>query len=62
MTTILDRIAGYKRAEVAAAMAARPLTAVEAEARAAGPVRPFAAALAAGAAAGYGLIGEIKKA
>jgi indole-3-glycerol phosphate synthase len=45
--TILDRIRAYKLEEVAAAKAARPLAAVEAEARAAPPVRPFAAALAA---------------
>jgi indole-3-glycerol phosphate synthase len=60
--TILDRIRAYKLAEVAAAKAARPLAAVESEARAAPPVRPFAAALAAASARGYGLIAEIKKA
>ncbi|GMG83671.1 indole-3-glycerol phosphate synthase TrpC [Paralimibaculum aggregatum] len=60
---ILDRIAAYKAEEVAARRAARPLGEVEAAARAAGPVRPFAGALAAAQAAGrYGLIAEIKKA
>ncbi|MRX50492.1 indole-3-glycerol phosphate synthase TrpC [Paracoccus sp. S-4012] len=59
---ILDRIRAYKLDEIAAARAARPLSVLEAEARAAGPVRPFAAALDAAAAQGYGLIAEIKKA
>jgi indole-3-glycerol phosphate synthase len=61
--TILERIRDYKAEEVAARRAARPLAAVEAEARAAPAVRPFRAALAAAEAAGrYGLIAEIKKA
>ncbi|MEM6679922.1 MAG: indole-3-glycerol phosphate synthase TrpC [Pseudomonadota bacterium] len=63
MTTILDRIKAYKLEEIAAAKAVRPLAAVEAEARAAAPVRPFAGALDAAVAEGrYGLIAEIKKA
>ncbi len=62
MTDILNRIETYKRAEIAAAKAARPLAQIEAEARAAPPARPFAAALRAGQAKGYGLIAEIKKA
>ncbi len=63
MTNVLDRIKAYKLEEVAARKAARPLAAVEASARAAPPVRPFHAALAAAQAAGrYGLIAEIKKA
>ena len=60
---ILDRIKARKAEEVAARRAARPLAAIEAEARAADPVRPFAGALdAAVAAGGYALIAEIKKA
>ncbi|MEL6773544.1 MAG: indole-3-glycerol phosphate synthase TrpC [Pseudomonadota bacterium] len=62
MADILERIAAYKREEVASAKAARPLSAVEAAAKAAGPVRGFAAALSAASETGYGLIGEIKRA
>jgi indole-3-glycerol phosphate synthase len=62
MSSILDRIRAYKLEEVAARKAARPLSAVEAEARAAPPVRPFAAALDRAAARGYALIAEVKKA
>src|SRR5437762_1630756 len=63
MTDILSKIAAYKRDEIAAAVAARPLAAVEAAARSAPPVRPFAAALAAAGADGkFALIGEVKKA
>jgi indole-3-glycerol phosphate synthase len=60
--TILDKIKAYKLQEVAADKAARPLSAVEAAARDADPVRPFADALRQAAATGYGLIAEIKKA
>jgi indole-3-glycerol phosphate synthase len=57
------QIGAYKLDEIAAAKAARPLAAVEAAARDAAPVRPFAAALRGAVAAGrYGLIAEIKKA
>jgi indole-3-glycerol phosphate synthase len=63
MSDILKRITAYKLQEVAAAKARRPPAAVEAAARAAPPVRPFAAALEARiAAGGFGLIAEIKKA
>ena len=60
--TILDKIKAYKLEEVAADKAAKPLEAVEADARAADPVRPFADALHDAAREGYGLIAEIKKA
>lgn len=61
--SILDRIKAYKLAEIAAMKRACPLAAIEAAARAAGPVRGFAAALRRATAAGrYGLIAEIKKA
>ena len=60
---ILERIAAYKRREVAARRAARPGAQVEAAARAAPPVRPFAGVLRAAAAPGRpALIAEIKKA
>lgn len=60
--TILDKIKAYKLEEVAADKITKPLEAVEAEARAAAPVRPFATALQEAAREGYGLIAEIKKA
>jgi len=60
--TILDKIKAYKLDEVASDKAARPLEAVEAEAREADPVRPFAAALQRANREAYGLIAEIKKA
>ncbi len=63
MTTILDKIAGYKRDEVAAARAATPLSVVEDAARAEGATRGFANALKTRVDAGdYGLIAEIKRA
>ncbi|MCV2880871.1 indole-3-glycerol phosphate synthase TrpC [Actibacterium sp. XHP0104] len=62
MSTILDKIKAYKLEEVAADKAAKPLSAVEAEARAASPVRGFAEALKRATASGYGLIAEVKKA
>ena len=63
MSTILERITAYKRDEVAAAKAARPASAVEAAAREAGAVRPFAARIAETIEAGrYALVAEIKKA
>jgi indole-3-glycerol phosphate synthase len=61
--SILDEIRAYKLADVAAKKAIRPLAEVEAAARDAGPVRPFAGALRNAVEAGrYGLIAEIKKA
>ncbi|MFZ4806931.1 MAG: indole-3-glycerol phosphate synthase TrpC [Hyphomicrobiaceae bacterium] len=63
MTDILEKITAYKLAEISSAKARRPLAEVEAAARAASPVRGFAAALAGRVAAGrYALIAEIKKA
>lgn len=63
MATILDKIAAYKREEVARAKTLTTLADLEARARAAPPVRGFARALDAKAAAGqWGLIAEIKKA
>jgi len=60
--TILDKIKAYKLDEVAADKAAKPISEVEAEAREAPPVRPFAEALFRASQQGYGLIAEIKKA
>jgi indole-3-glycerol phosphate synthase len=63
MTGILAKITAYKLDEIAQAKARRPLAAVEAAARAAPPVRSFAAAIQAKIDAGrFALIGEIKKA
>lgn len=63
MATILEKIAAYKRDEVAAAKRVHSLAALESGARAAGPVRGFADALQRKRAAGqWGLIAEIKKA
>lgn len=60
--TILDKIKDYKLEEIAADKAAKSLETVTAEARAAGPVRPFAESLHLASREGYGLIAEIKKA
>jgi len=60
--TILDKIKAYKLDEVAADKASKPLAEVEAEARAADPVRGFADRLIQATHEGYGLIAEIKKA
>ena len=49
--TILDKIKAYKLEEVARDKAAHPLSEVEAAARSAAPVRPFADALHRGLAA-----------
>ena len=59
---VLDKIKAYKLEEVAADKVAKPLEAVEAEAREALPVRGFASSLMQANRAGYGLIAEIKKA
>jgi indole-3-glycerol phosphate synthase len=60
--TILEKIKAYKLDEIVAAKAERPLETIEAEAREANPVRPFADALLQASKQGYGLIAEIKKA
>ena len=60
--TVLDRIKAYKLKEVAADKASKPYSAVEEEAKAAGPTRGFAKSLIAATKKGYGLITEVKKA
>ena len=63
MSDILDKIAAYKREEVAARKHARPLADLEAAAKAASAPRGFRAALEQGHAPGkLALIAEIKKA
>lgn len=63
MTDILDRITRYKLEEIRAAKASHPVAEVEAAARAAAPVRPFAEAIEKALARGrFALIAEIKKA
>jgi indole-3-glycerol phosphate synthase len=63
MTTILDKIAAYKREEIAAAKAQFPVAEVEEAARAAPRPRPFSQTIMACADEGrYALISEIKKA
>ena len=63
MSDILERIAAYKRKEVAARKAARPLADIETAAKAASPPRGFRAALARAHGPGrLALIAEIKKA
>ena len=63
MATILDKIAAYKREEVAEAKANLPLSELEVHALDSPPVRDFMGSLAAKRAAGqWGLIAEIKKA
>jgi indole-3-glycerol phosphate synthase len=60
--TVLDRIKAYKLEEVAADKVSKPYSAVEEEAKAAGPTRGFAKSLIAATKTGYGLIAEVKKA
>lgn len=63
MSDILERITAYKREEIAAAKAARPLEELEQAARKATAPRGFTAAIRAQIAAdGYALIAEVKKA
>jgi indole-3-glycerol phosphate synthase len=63
MADILAKIESYKRQEIAVEQAARPLTAVQAAAKAAPPPRGFLAAIERRLAAGeYALIAEVKKA
>ena len=60
--TVLVRIKAYKLEEVAADKTSIPYSAVEEEAKAAGPTRGFAKSLIAATKTGYGLIAEVKKA
>ena len=63
MADILAKIEAYKREEIAAAKAARPLAELERAAKAAPPPRGFLEAIGRKIAGGdYALIGEIKKA
>jgi len=63
MADILEKIAAYKREEIAAAKRAHPLAALEREAKAADAPRGFTQAIAQRLAANdYALIAEIKKA
>src|SRR5690606_9083536 len=63
MTDILAKITRYKLEEIRVAKESRPLAEVEAAARSASPVRPFAGAIESTLAAGrFALIAEIKKA
>ena len=63
MADILAKIEAYKREEIAAAKSARPLSALEQDAKAAGAPRGFLRAIERRLAAGdYALIAEIKKA
>jgi indole-3-glycerol phosphate synthase len=63
MADILEKIAAYKREEIAAAKRHRPLSALEADAKSAGTPRGFLAAIERRLAAGdFALIAEIKKA
>jgi indole-3-glycerol phosphate synthase len=63
MADILQKIAAYKREEIAAAKRSRALSALEREAAAEGPPRGFAKAIERRLAAGdYALIAEVKKA
>jgi indole-3-glycerol phosphate synthase len=63
MSDILTKIEAYKRAEIAAAKAARPLKALEELAKQATPARGFLRAIERRIAGGnYALIAEIKKA
>lgn len=62
MSNILDKIKAYKLEEIAAAKQQRAISQVEADAKAASPVRGFHKALVKAQQSGYGLIAEIKKA
>ncbi len=63
MADILHKIEAYKREEIAAAKRAKPLSVIEAEAKAQAPPRGFLKAIERKIATGdYALIAEIKKA
>ena len=59
---ILDKIKAYKLEEIAVQKAAMPLSEIEAQAKAASPVRGFTKALFEASVKGYALIAEVKKA
>lgn len=62
MRDVLAKIIDDKRTEVTALTSTTSFAALDEQARAAGPVRGFAAALARDSKTGYGLIAELKKA
>ena len=62
MHDVLAKIIDDKRTEVTALASTTSFAALDEQARAAGPVRGFAAALARDSKTGYGLIAELKKA
>ncbi|MGB0960918.1 MAG: indole-3-glycerol phosphate synthase TrpC [Halocynthiibacter sp.] len=62
MADVLEKIKAYKLDEVAARKAAKPLEAVENDAREQPPTRGFANALIQATKTGYALIAEVKKA
>src|SRR6202167_2192180 len=63
MADVLEKIAAYKREEIAAAKRNRPLAALEQDAKAANAPRGFTKAIERRLAAGdYALIAEVKKA
>ena len=62
MSNVLATIIDEKHLEVSALAKAQSFAALDSAAKAASPVRGFAAALARDSAAGYGLIAELKKA
>ena len=58
---ILDKIKAYKLDHIATCKDQRPMSDVEADARAASPTRGFADRLIEASREGYGLIAEIKR-
>lgn len=58
---ILDKILDHKRSEIDRARQQTPLAEMRARALAAGPIRPFAAALESAATQGTAIIAEVKK-
>lgn len=60
--TILERIAGYKRTEIASRKRSRPLASIEREAQGMPATRGFTKSLRSAANRGFGIIAEIKRA